>query len=772
MSGICGSVCQSNYAAGCTFQDALARYRQSKGLNAIAIDIGWMRDIGIIAENIHYQQTRRHERDTKEVEGGELITLLEMCCDPVHPNTSLAKNQVLIGARTPADALIQGEPVPPLLQRPLFSSFSQLVGGERGTVNNRDTLSSAMLFRQATESEERTEILVKAISMKLARALDIAPEDVEPSKLLSDYGVDSLMAVELRNWIGKDFHAEVAVFDITGGTSIAALASLVVGRSGLKSSQSSQSTAQHKYATDPPNDETEQMDVEAERVPPRHRLHMLTSTDTESLVPLLRDLYAEVLDLKELEADEDLFANELDSQAILNISTRLKGLLKDDGVPMEVLNQIDTGLVCSAPNILEMATRLSSLVSRKNPSVQSVGVLNLNTIEGMINKYEKNVQSLGAKPEPQDSVSPEGRTVLLTGSISSLGSYILSALLENTDTKVICLNRTADARSKQVASLKSKGLPSLPTEEHRVVFLQTDLSASKLGLSEEDYATVRLETTAIIHNAFPVNFLMALRSFEPQFQSLVNLLRLATEGAQRPAVLFVSSIAAAVSPSGGRQVIPETVPEKLQVQGKLKQGYAQAKFICEHLLQQYATISRRTTSILRFGQISGPLVGTGTWKMQEWLPSLVISSKWLCAAPDSIGQKVEWVPVDEAGKIVVDLLVSSMRSEHGNITVYNIVNPSTASWAQLLPALKHVAPSIVRPSEWLARLKKSRDTSSSTIEQNPGTKLEDFYKYALIEDEMAVDCEINNLLRDSKTAGELPLISQEHMAQWMEGWGL
>lgn len=771
LSGICGNVSQSNYAAGCTFQDSLARFRLLKGLNAVAIDIGWMRDIGIVAENTLYQQIRRRERDTKEVEGTELIALLEICCEPSRPSLPLAKSQVLIGARTPADALILGEPIPPLLQRPLFSGFSQLVGGARRDVKDKDTLSSEVLFRQATRPEERTEILTKALVARLARALDISPGDVEPTKFLSDYGVDSLMAVELRNWVGKDFHAEIAVFDITGGTSIAALASLVVKRSTIKSSsQTSQSTIQRELTIDSLNSEIKQVELEAERGLPKQGVPLLMSTDMESLVSCLRDLYAQALDLEELEVDDDLFAKGLGSESTLAISIRLKELLKDYGVPKELLTNIDTELVCSTPNILDMSTRLSSLISGKSPALRSSNALEL---DGIITKYGAKVQNLGIRFESHDCVVlPEGRTVLLTGSTSSLGSYILSALLENTDMKVICLNRTAGARSKQVASLRSKGLPPLPTKEHRVLFLQVDLSAPKLGLSDKDYATIKDETTAIIHNAFPVNFLMPLRSFEPQFESLVNLLSLATEGAKKPAFLFVSSIAAVVLPAGGHQIVPEAVPDKFQMQESLKQGYAQAKFICEHLLQQYATISGRTTSILRFGQISGPLVGTGTWKIEEWLPSLVISSKWLCAAPDSIGQKVEWIPVDEAGKIVVDLLASSMRSKSENFTVYNIVNPSTASWDQLLPALNHVAPSILPSSEWLARLKKSRDQSSSTLEQNPGMKLEDFYKYALVKDERDVDCKIDNLLRDSKTAEELPRISREHMARWIEGWGL
>jgi acyl carrier protein len=77
-------------------------------------------------------------------------------------------------------------------------------------------------------------IVRRALASKLARAMFIAPDDVEPTKPLSAYGVDSLMVVELRNWFGKEFGASVAVFDIMGGVPIAKIAENIVARSTMK----------------------------------------------------------------------------------------------------------------------------------------------------------------------------------------------------------------------------------------------------------------------------------------------------------------------------------------------------------------------------------------------------------------------------------------------------------------------------------------------------------------------------------------------------------
>lgn len=229
--GIMGSMGQSNYAAGCTFQDAIARYRVARGQKAVSIDVGWIRDMGIISEREVYQAHRRNARDLRELDGVALIALLSIYCGTSLPLLSLPKSQVLIGLATPADYLIKGESVPIILNRPLLAAFSQITGDAAGQTVGDVAVDPAVLFSKAGDKAERSEVVRGALATKLARAISISPDDVDASKPLSEYGVDSLMAVELRNWIGKDFHASVAVFDILGGTPISAIADLVAERS-------------------------------------------------------------------------------------------------------------------------------------------------------------------------------------------------------------------------------------------------------------------------------------------------------------------------------------------------------------------------------------------------------------------------------------------------------------------------------------------------------------------------------------------------------------
>ncbi|KAK3329248.1 hypothetical protein B0H66DRAFT_634456 [Apodospora peruviana] len=241
IAGIYGTVAQCNYAAGCTFQDHLARLRSTvpDSKTSVSLNLGWMRTIGIIAEREQYRRYRHDAGDMAPVEAEDLIALLDHYCDPTLSSVDTAHSQLLVGAITPAHFRARGEKVSSgAMSRPLFSGFDSTVlltgiqtasdaAGQGVTV----TLDPAVQFQQAGEDKEaRCAVVVGAVKTKLARALGVAAEEIDVGKMLSDYGTDSLMAVELRNWIKRDFGADVAVFDIMGAKSIVAVGELVSAR--------------------------------------------------------------------------------------------------------------------------------------------------------------------------------------------------------------------------------------------------------------------------------------------------------------------------------------------------------------------------------------------------------------------------------------------------------------------------------------------------------------------------------------------------------------
>ncbi|KAF2868359.1 hypothetical protein BDV95DRAFT_500684 [Massariosphaeria phaeospora] len=234
LSGIYGLPSQSNYAAGNTFLDALARTRATAGGfgTSVSLDLGWMQDVGIVAERADYRRLRENVRDMIPIRTEDLLAVLEHYCDPSLPAPGPEQSQLLIGVKTPDDSRVCGEVPLPYIRRPLFAPFDVIrphaatlagrAGG--GGVAPED---AAQLFAQASGATERTEVVVDVLKKKLSHALGIQVEDIDARRNLSDYGVDSLMGVELRNLMWQDFNVSVAVFEIMGGGDIRSLAQLV-----------------------------------------------------------------------------------------------------------------------------------------------------------------------------------------------------------------------------------------------------------------------------------------------------------------------------------------------------------------------------------------------------------------------------------------------------------------------------------------------------------------------------------------------------------------
>ncbi|KAI0200213.1 KR domain-containing protein [Astrocystis sublimbata] len=192
-SGIVGNAGQSNYAAGCTFQDSLARFRVDQGQKAVSIDLGPIRTIGYLAENQGMPKSFQKHLGLPQIEEEEFLTFLEICCDPdLRPYTDSTCSHVTMGISTPSDLSLQGIEAPlQHLQKSLFAYFNKTNAASNGALQ-ANQMESTNLFRQANTAEEATKVVVESLVGKLARALSIQSDDVDTDKPLHRYGVEYL----------------------------------------------------------------------------------------------------------------------------------------------------------------------------------------------------------------------------------------------------------------------------------------------------------------------------------------------------------------------------------------------------------------------------------------------------------------------------------------------------------------------------------------------------------------------------------------------------
>ncbi|KAF1950261.1 KR-domain-containing protein [Byssothecium circinans] len=222
LAGIYGLPSQSNYAAGSSFLDALASMRATQeGFGTtVSLDLGWMQSIGIIAERAEYRRIGERTRDMVTIRTGNLLALLEHYCDPMLPRPTPEQSQILIGLSTPADSHARSEVRPSHLQVPLFAPFD-IVRSSKATrqtsgEDNDDNDDAVQRFWQANDVQGRSEAVVQILKSKLVVALGVQPEDIDLGIGLADHGVDSLMAIELRNLFWQSLQVSVAVFEIMG----------------------------------------------------------------------------------------------------------------------------------------------------------------------------------------------------------------------------------------------------------------------------------------------------------------------------------------------------------------------------------------------------------------------------------------------------------------------------------------------------------------------------------------------------------------------------
>jgi amino acid adenylation domain-containing protein len=187
LSSVFGHAGQANYAAANAALDALAHERRALGLRATVVNWGHLGEVGYLA--------KRDELSARLERQGVLSFTVRQATDCL-AYAILSREPQLSVLRmdwTLWRGLGITEHVPP--------KFSHLL---RSTAGGGDAGATAVLSPTAIAAAapaERRLLVEQAVRVKSAALLGIGAADLEASRPLLELGLDSLMAVELRNWI-------------------------------------------------------------------------------------------------------------------------------------------------------------------------------------------------------------------------------------------------------------------------------------------------------------------------------------------------------------------------------------------------------------------------------------------------------------------------------------------------------------------------------------------------------------------------------------------
>ncbi|KAK3172126.1 hypothetical protein OEA41_004211 [Lepraria neglecta] len=230
-SAVIGNRGQSNYAAACAYQDAFARYRVSLGEKCVSLNLGMVTGVGIVAEQRQLGEALE-AAGYQGIQESELLAMLDCFCDPTFGVASSFGSQIVTGLVTPQSVKSKGLEEIFWMRKPLFRNLHQIdQTKEDPTQKTEVTISYAALLNSVGSRQAAATIITQALIKKLSKTLSSPEENIDPNKPLESFGVDSLVAVEIRSWLSKEIKADVAVFDILASDSISALCLLAAGKS-------------------------------------------------------------------------------------------------------------------------------------------------------------------------------------------------------------------------------------------------------------------------------------------------------------------------------------------------------------------------------------------------------------------------------------------------------------------------------------------------------------------------------------------------------------
>ncbi|MGZ4135548.1 MAG: AMP-binding protein, partial [Tumebacillaceae bacterium] len=111
-----------------------------------------------------------------------------------------------------------------------MKEVSQVAGLQDDFGSNRVTLDLNPAVLQSLEAEKRQSALASYLLQQMAQILKMSPSRIDAQKPVTSYGLDSLMAVELRNVIEEQFAVVLPLVDFLDGPSVEQLAAEVLKR--------------------------------------------------------------------------------------------------------------------------------------------------------------------------------------------------------------------------------------------------------------------------------------------------------------------------------------------------------------------------------------------------------------------------------------------------------------------------------------------------------------------------------------------------------------
>ena len=225
-AGAVGNRGQAAYSAANTFLNAFVQHRISLGLPASSIDLTAVSDVGYLAENLETAAEVTKNLGSDTICEAEVLALLGAAINGHLART--CNSHTITGVRITPSA-------PFWATDAKFKHLRLAAEAAATEASNIQTVSFNAALKAARSLEEAQGVVCNGLLSKLPSVLMLEAEDMDVTRSLSNYALDSLVAIEVRNYITREFEANLQVLELLSSGSIETLAKTICIKSKLVS---------------------------------------------------------------------------------------------------------------------------------------------------------------------------------------------------------------------------------------------------------------------------------------------------------------------------------------------------------------------------------------------------------------------------------------------------------------------------------------------------------------------------------------------------------
>ena len=237
ISAVLGNPGQSNYCAGNSFLDSLAWHRNLLGLAASSIALPMVLDVGVVAENedieVSLGRKGMYGIDENEMLRGFEVAMLQT--QPKNPSPpKLGNAQIILGLEPAslARAISSKDSVDAYWYNDarLKRVRAGVEAASKGTTQTGSGFVDELQDAAAVSTDVAIDIIGQYIMTRCSKILMRDIEEFEmDGRSVADYGLDSMIGAELRNWLFKEFTLDMPFQKLLAPELTFKTLSLVVG---------------------------------------------------------------------------------------------------------------------------------------------------------------------------------------------------------------------------------------------------------------------------------------------------------------------------------------------------------------------------------------------------------------------------------------------------------------------------------------------------------------------------------------------------------------